>query len=78
MYRTVKIPSVLCLVALILTLRANTIQAQTGQPVFRSPADAGRTNRYRPNLMYVNETGAIVAADRKGAEADAGDDPLDP
>ena len=164
MCRTTTFASVLGLVTVILTLSINT-QAQTGPPVFRSPADAGRTHRYRRNLIryneawavrtvytfvaaqavyanttgngnygtlaelgkdgliasylikgrhgyvfrvrvekystesppsfeavavprkygipgrrsfYVNETGAIVAADRKGAEAHAGDDPLDP
>ena len=150
---------------LILSLGLN-LHAQIGSPVFRSPADAGRSSQYRNNLIryneawairtvrtifsaeatyqstagngnygtleelvkqklinqvladghrygylfdvriekfsskspasieivavprkygrtgqrsfYVNETGAIVAADRKGAEAKAGDDALDP
>lgn len=39
------------------------------------PRKYGRTGR---RSFYVNETGAIVAADRKGAEANASDDPLDP
>lgn len=165
MYRTATSHSVLGLVALILSLSVN-LPAQTDSPTFRSPADAGRTNRYRTNLIryneawavrilrtlqsseatyqvtagngnygtlaelrkqglidhvvaaghragylfrvrvekfssespssfevlavprkygrtgrrsfYVNQTGAIVAADRKGEEANAGDDPLDP
>lgn len=153
------------ILALILGFTSN-LHAQTGPPVFRSPAEAGRTSRYRSNLIrynearairivwtfsgaqatyqatvgngnygsleelikenlitvaladgqaygyrfrirtekrspespasfevvalprkygrtgrrsfYVNETGLVVAADRKGAEAHAGDDPLDP
>ena len=39
------------------------------------PRKYGRTGR---RSFYINETGVIVAADRKGAEAHAGDDPLDP
>lgn len=58
MYRTATFASVFGLVALILTLSVN-IQAQIEPPVFRSPADAGRTNRYRPNLIRYNEALAI-------------------
>jgi hypothetical protein len=153
------------ILALIIGFTPN-LYAQAGPPVFRSPADAGRTSRYRSNLIkyneawavrivwtlhsaqatyqatvgngnygtleelskeklinlnladgqaygyrfrirteklssespaafeivaiprkygrtgrrsfYVNETGAMVAADKKGAEANASDDPLDP
>ena len=39
------------------------------------PRKYGRTGR---RSFYANETGAIVSADRKGGEANAGDDPLDP
>ena len=39
------------------------------------PRQYGHTGR---RSFYINETGVIVAADRKGAEAQAGDDPLDP
>jgi hypothetical protein len=39
------------------------------------PRKYGHTGR---RSFYVNETGAVVAADRKGSEANAGDDPLDP
>lgn len=39
------------------------------------PRQYGRTGR---RSFYVNENGVIVAADRKGGEANAGDDPLDP
>lgn len=46
------------LLALILSF-AFTLQAQTGSPVFRSPADAGRTTRYRSNLIRYNEAWAI-------------------
>lgn len=164
MSRTSTFVFIFSLVALSLTLSPN-VQAQMGPPVFRSPADAGRTHRHRPNLIryneawavrtvytlvgaqavyaatvgkgsygtvaelsqeglissglikgrhgylfsvrvkkflpeslssyevvavprrysrtgkrsfYVNQTGTIVAADRKGAEANPGDDPLDP
>lgn len=35
------------------------LQAQTGPPVFRSPAEAGRTSRYRSNLIRYNEAWAI-------------------
>jgi hypothetical protein len=107
MYCTATFASVIGLVALILTLSLN-VQAQTGPPVFRSPADAGRTDhgylfRVRVERLssespssyevvavprkygttgrrsfYVNETSPIVAADRKGAAANVGDDPLDP
>lgn len=39
------------------------------------PRHYGRTGR---RSFYVDETGVVVAADRKGAEAKATDDPLDP
>lgn len=39
------------------------------------PRQYGRTGR---RSFYINETGVIVAADRKGGEAHASDDPLDP
>ncbi len=39
------------------------------------PRKYGRTGR---RSFYVDETGVVVAADRKGAEANASDDPLDP
>lgn len=35
------------------------LQAQTASPVFRSPAHAGRTSRYRRNLIKYNEAWAI-------------------
>lgn len=39
------------------------------------PRKYGRTGR---RSFYVNENGLVVAADRKGGEANATDDPLDP
>ena len=39
------------------------------------PRKYGHTGR---RSFYINETGVIVAADRKGGEAHAADDPLDP
>src|SRR5688572_3033265 len=44
--------------ALIFSLGLN-LHAQTGPPVFRSPADAGRTSRYRNNLIRYNEAWAV-------------------
>lgn len=46
------------ILALILTF-GSSLRAQTVSPVFRSPADAGRTARYRSNLIRYNEAWAI-------------------
>ena len=58
MYRSATVLSVSGLVALILGLSVN-LPAQTASRTFRSPADAGRTNRYRANLIRYNEGWAV-------------------
>jgi hypothetical protein len=58
MNRTATVLSIFGLFVLVLSLSVN-LRAQTGPPMFRSPADAGRTSRYRKNLIRYNEACAV-------------------